>query len=138
MSIGITSLDRSLSTAIEWFNEVQEELKWPDKDRIYAATKAFLATLRDCLTIEELHQFTAQIPMIWTGMLFEGYDPSGKPLRLNKKEFLQSIRDEFGPNPIDAETTTNALAKVLKRKLSKGEYEDIVGHLVDEVKQLFE
>lgn len=138
MSTGITSLDSSLTTTSEWFNGIEEELKWPDKNRIYSATKAVLGTLRDCLTIEELHQFTAQLPMIWTGMLFEGYDPTGKPMRMNREEFLQSVRDKFGPNPINAEETTIAIAKVLKKKISKGQYEDVVGQLQDDVRTLFQ
>jgi uncharacterized protein (DUF2267 family) len=137
MSTGITSLDSSLSNTAEWFNDIEEELKWPDKNRIYSATKAVLNTLRDCLTIEELHHFTAQIPMIWTGMLFDGYVPTGKPLRLNRQEFLQSVRDNFGPNPLNAEEATIAIAKVLKKRISKGQYEDIVGQLQDDVKTLF-
>jgi uncharacterized protein (DUF2267 family) len=65
MSVGITSLDRSLTNSVEWLNDVQEELKWPDKNRVYSAIKAVLNTLRDFMTIEEAYQFVAQIPMIW-------------------------------------------------------------------------
>lgn len=137
MSVGITSLDRSLSNSIEWLNDVQEELKWPDKDRVYAATKAVLNTLRDCLTVEEVHQFSAQIPMVWTGMMFDGYDPSGKPIRMKHDEFLQAVSDKFGPNPIDAGKATKAVAKVLKEKISEGQYEDIVGNLPSDTKPLF-
>ena len=137
MSVGIPSLDRSLNNSVEWLNEVQEELKWPDKDRVYAATKAVLGTLRDCLTTEEVHQFAAQIPMVWIGMLFDEYDPSGKPERLDRDEFLREVRQKFGPNPLDAEKATKAVAKVLKQKVSGGEYEDVVGLLSDDVKPLF-
>jgi len=137
MSVGIPSLDRSLNNSVEWLNDVQEELKWPDKDRVYAATKAVLGTLRDCITIEEAHQFAAQLPMVWIGMLFDGYDPSGKPIRLDRDEFLREVRQKFGPNPLDAEKSTKAVAKVLKKRVSRGEYEDIVGLLSDDVKPLF-
>ena len=137
MSVGITSLDRSLTNSIEWLNDVQEELKWPDKNRVYSATKAVLNTLRDCMTIEEVHQFAAQIPMIWVGMLFDGYDPSGKPLRLSRQGYFDAVGEKFGPNPINAETSTKAVAKVLKEKLSKGEYDDVVGQLQDDLKPLF-
>jgi len=137
MSVGISSLDRSLNNAVEWLNDIQDELKWPDKDRVYSATKAVLGTLRDCLTIEELHQFAAQIPMVWIGVMFDGYDPTGKPVRLDRIEFLGEVRDKFGPNPLDAEKASRAVAKVLKKRISRGQYEDVVGHLSDDVKPLF-
>jgi len=89
------------------------------------------------MTIEEVHQFAAQIPMIWVGMLFDSYNPSGKPLRLSRQEYIDAVGKKFGPNPVNAETSTKALANALKKKLSKGAYDDVIGQLPDDLKPLF-
>jgi hypothetical protein len=52
-------------------------------------------------------------------MLFDSYNPSGKPLRLSRQEYIDAVGKKFGPNPVNAETSTKALANALKKKLGE-------------------
>ena len=138
MSVGLVPIDRSVQLTMEWLKEIQEEFKWPDKDRVYDVTKAVLHATRDRLTVEEAHQLAAQIPMVMKGMFFDDYDPTGKPLKIRKKEeFLEYVRKHFGKRPLDAENAVRVVARVLGRKVSKGQWEDVVGSLPGEIRELY-
>jgi len=138
MSAGIKPLDRSIQLTMEWLNEIQEEFKWPDKDRVYDATKAVLLATRDRITVEEAHQFAAQIPMVMKGMFFDRYDPTDKPMLIrNKDKFLEHVRMHFGDRPLDSENAVRTVAKVLRKKISQGQYEDVVGSMPKEIQKLY-
>jgi len=123
---------------MEWLNIVQEELKWPDEERIYDATKAVLQALRDRLPMEEAHELAAQLPMLMKGFYFDGYDPSDKPLTIrNREEFFELVREHFGDQPLDAEKATKAVLSMLYQKLSGGELEDVKGNMPDDIQGLF-
>jgi multimeric flavodoxin WrbA len=52
--------------------------------------------LRDRLTVEEVAQLGAQLPMLIRGFYYIGWDPTAKPLKLRHKEqFLTRIGQEF-------------------------------------------
>ncbi|MFP3951157.1 MAG: DUF2267 domain-containing protein [Candidatus Bathyarchaeia archaeon] len=138
MSTSVRSLDSTIQTTMEWLNIVQEELKWPDEERVYDATKAVLQALRDRLPIEEAHEFAAQLPMLMKGIYFDGYDPTDKPLKIrSREEFLERVRKNFGNQPLDAEKATKAVLRMLYKKLSGGELEDIKGNMPNDIKGLF-
>ena len=59
----------------------------------YGALHATLNTLRDRSTIEEAVQLGAQPSMLVRGFYYEGWDPSGKPLKMRKKEELLAYRE---------------------------------------------
>jgi uncharacterized protein (DUF2267 family) len=138
MSAGIKPLDRSIQLTMEWLNEIQEEFKWPDKDRVYDATKAVLLATRDRITVEEAHQFAAQIPMVMKGMFFDRYDPTDKPMLIrNKDKFLEHVRMHFGDRSLDSENAVLIVVKVLRKKISQGQYEDVVGSMPKEIQKLY-
>lgn len=138
MSVGIVPIDSSLQRTMEWLKEIQEEFKWPDMDRVYDATKAVLLATRDRLTVDEAHQFAAQIPMVMKGMFFDRYDPTDKPLLIRDKDkFLEHVRNHFGDNPLDSEAAVRTVAKVLRKKISPGQYEDVVGSMPKDIKGLY-
>jgi uncharacterized protein (DUF2267 family) len=137
MSTRIRPLDRSMQLTHEWLHLVQEELKWPDEERIYDATKSVLRAIRDRLPFEEAHQLAAQFPMILTGVYFEGYDPSGKPLKIRtSEEFYGEVRKHFGDNPLNAEEATKAVIKMLQTKVTD-EMENVKGNMPDDIKKIF-
>ena len=57
----------------------------------------------------------------------EGWDPSGKPLRLrHREEFLERIGQELtGSDHRDPELAARAVFSVLAQRISEGEIEDI-------------
>jgi len=138
-STKVTNLDRSIQSTIEWLRDIQEELKWPSEERIYAATKAMLSTLRDRMTVDEVFHLSAQFPLLLKGIFFDGYDPTGKPIDIdNREEFFDIIQNRFEKKSgIDGEVITRAVLRVLYSRVGAGEMDDIKDSMPDDIRGLF-
>jgi uncharacterized protein (DUF2267 family) len=101
--------------------------------------RATLHALRDRLTVEEVAQFSAQFPMLIRGFYYEGWDPTGKPLRVRHKEqFLARIEQELrGDDCRDPEWIAQAVFTVLAQRVTEGEIEDVKHVLPAEIRDLW-
>lgn len=135
----VNSLNRSIQSTNMWLNDIQMELKWPDMERVYAATKAMLHTLRDCMIVEEVFHLSAQFPLLLKGVFFDGYDPTGKPLDVdNRNKFFAIIQDRFDKTSgLDGEVITRATLKVLYKRVGVGEMNDVMANMSDDIQGLF-
>ncbi|WP_337845780.1 DUF2267 domain-containing protein [Thermus sp.] len=138
---GLEVFDTTLHKTHTWLKEVMEELGTEDRHRAYMALRAVLHALRDRLTVEEVAQLAAQLPMLIRGFFYEGWDPTGKPLKERHLEaFLEHVARELktpsGP-AVDPERAARAVFKVLAHRISQGEIADIRGLLPKELKALW-
>lgn len=115
------------------------ELDSHDRHLAYSALRATLHALRDRLTVEEAVDLGAQLPMLIRGLYYEGWTPSGKPVKWHRAEFLNAIRDRFGGEwPPDPETLARAVFRVLRRHVTAGEIEQVERMLPKDVRDLWE
>jgi uncharacterized protein (DUF2267 family) len=124
---GLDTFDTTVHKTNAWLNEVRQELSWDDRPAAYLALRATLHALRDRITVEEVAQLGAQLPMLVRGFYYEGWDPTGKPVRVRRKEtFLLGIAQQFpSADLIDPEKTARSVFRVLARRVSEGEIEDV-------------
>jgi uncharacterized protein (DUF2267 family) len=136
---GLEVFDTTLHKTHIWLNEITEELHWEDRARGYKALRAGLHALRDRLTVEEAAHLGAQLPMLIRGLYYEGWTPAGKPHKTQgKDEFLAPIREQFrGDAEIDPERVARAVFKVLAKRVTEGEIEDVKGMLPNELAELW-
>ena len=110
---GLEVFDRTLHKTHAWLKAIMEELGTEDRHKAYLALRAVLHALRDRLTVEEVAQLAAQLPMLVRGLYYEGWAPTGQPLQ------------------------ERAVFKVLSREISQGELEDVLGLLPKELRALW-
>ncbi len=124
---GLDTFDTTVHKTNAWLNELRQELSWDDRHAVYLALRAILHALRDRITVEEVAQLGAQLPMLVRGFYYEGWDPTGKPVRVRRKEtFLLGIAQQFpSADLIDPEKTARSVFRVLARRVSEGEIEDV-------------
>jgi uncharacterized protein (DUF2267 family) len=135
---GLEVFDRTIHKTNIWLKDLMETLDCGDRHEAYLALRATLHALRDRLTIEEVAQFAAQLPMLIRGFYYEGWDPTGKPLKeRHKNDFLIRINEELRPNGIDAEEAARAVFVVLASRISEGEIEDIEHVLPRDIRDLW-
>jgi uncharacterized protein (DUF2267 family) len=135
---GLEVFDRTIHKTNTWLKDVMEMLACEDRHEAYLALRATLHALRDRLTIEEVAQLAAQLPMLIRGFYYEGWDPSGKPVKeRHRDEFLTRISQELTPYSIDAEQVARAVFLVLANRISEGEIEDIEHVLPREIRDLW-
>jgi uncharacterized protein (DUF2267 family) len=136
---GLDVFDRTIHKTNNWLNELMEVLSWHDRHKAYLALRVTLHALRDRLTLEEVAQLGAQLPMLIRGFYYEGWDPTGKPLKERHKEgFLAGIEEQFsGDNQVDAEQVARAVFSVLSDRVTEGEIEDVKHVLPAELRELW-
>ena len=135
---GLEVFDRTIHKTNIWLKELMGMLDCEERHEAYLALRATLHALRDRLTIEETAQFAAQLPMLIRGFYYEGWDPTGKPLKeRHRDEFLKRIKEELRAYEIDAEETVRAVFLVLANRISKGEIEDVEHVLPKEIRDLW-
>jgi uncharacterized protein (DUF2267 family) len=136
---GLDVFDTTLQKTNGWLRELTELLGGSDKHRAYLALRATLHALRDRLTVEEVAQLGAQLPMLIRGFYYEGWDPSGKPLKARHiDEFLNRIEEEFrADDGIALDRVARAVFRVLSMHLTEGEIEDVKATLPTEIRQLW-
>ena len=122
-----------------WLKEVMEGIHRDDRRKAYDALRATLHALRDRLTVEEVAQLGAQLPMLIRGFYYEGWDPTRKPLKLrDRDEFLSIIDEKFrADDTLNAELIARAVFAVLDRRITQGEIEDVKQMLPAEIRSLW-
>jgi uncharacterized protein (DUF2267 family) len=136
---GLDVFDTTLHKTNSWLNDLRQVLGWQDRHKAYLALRVTLHALRDRLTVEEVAQLGAQLPMLIRGFYYEGWDPTGKPLRVRHKEqFLAQIEQQFkGDDRIDPERVAHAVFMVLAKRVTDGEIEDVKHVLPAEIRDLW-
>ncbi|HMN28831.1 MAG TPA: DUF2267 domain-containing protein, partial [Caldilineaceae bacterium] len=88
------NFDHSLQEAHAWLNDIAEQMGNPNRQLAYHALRGVLFALRDRLTVEEVFDLSAQLPLLIRGLFFEGYQVNGKPQKYHADEFLARVEHE--------------------------------------------
>ena len=136
---GLDVFDTTVQKTNSWLKDIMHEMDWQERRKAYQALRSTLHALRDRLTVDEVAQLAAQLPMLVRGFYYEGWDPTGKPLKVRDLEgFLATIALEFrGDDEVDPDQVARAVFTVLARRITQGELEDVEGLLPKEVRRLW-
>jgi uncharacterized protein (DUF2267 family) len=136
---GISPFDETLQLSNRWLNELMEAVRWDDKYRSYRLLRATLHALRDRLPAHEAIHFGAQLPMLIRGLYYDGWHMTDQaPHERSKASFLSHIEAAFSRDPNeDTEGLVTEVFKLLARKISAGEIEDIKRVLPPELRELW-
>jgi len=135
----IGPIERAVHTTNIWLKELMEELGWEDREQAYHALGAVLHALRDRLTVVEAADLGAQLPMLIRGLYYEGWTPTGKPVKERKREdFLAHISTALrGRAAIFPEAVAWAVFKLLQAHVSAGEIQDVKHVLPAQIRSLW-
>lgn len=136
---GLEVFDTTVHKTNSWLKEVMQGIHRDDRRKAYLALRATLHALRDRLTVEEVAQLGAQLPMLIRGFYYEGWDPTRKPLKLrDREEFLSIIDEEFrADDTLNPELIARAVFTVLANRITQGEIEDVKHVLPAEIRSLW-
>jgi uncharacterized protein (DUF2267 family) len=140
---GLEVFDTTLQKTNSWLHDLMQALGWADRHKAYTALRATLHALRDRLSVEEVAQLGAQLPMLIRGFYYEGWDPTGKPLRIRQKEqFLARIElelrgDERFDDLVPVERIAQAVFMLLTQRVSAGEIENVKHVMPTDIRELW-
>lgn len=137
---GYAAFNKTVDKTNQILRKIEDAYGWPKERRnqSYAALRIVLQALRDRLTVEEIPQLAAQLPMLVKGIYYEGWDPTKTPMKMNADEFLNRIREEFRfdlPNGIDQLVHT-VLSAVRDQVVTEGEWEDVRATVPKDIRHL--
>lgn len=125
---GFSAFDTMVDKTNRILREIEQAYGWPSERRqqSYTALRAVLHQLRDRLSTDEAVQLGAQLPTLVRGIYYDGWKPSATPVKMDRDEFLNRIRQEF-PYSIegDIEQLVYTVLTILKNHTSEGEWEDL-------------
>ena len=141
MSItGLVTFDKTLQVTNVWLNELAEELDWDDRHKVFQALRITLHGLRDRITVEQASKLAAQLPVLLVGFFYEDWQPATTPHKERTREaFLAHMSgqlEEIYPD-IESEYVVKAVFKLLAKKISSGEIEDIKSMLPKPLRALW-
>lgn len=91
-------METTLDAVHDWVKEIAGKLSSPvRKDVGYLILTSVLHNLRDELDLQEMFQFSNQLPSCVRGVFFEGYDPERVPVVMYNQTFLDSYHARMGP-----------------------------------------
>ena len=126
---GFDLFDSTIQRTNSWFKELMTELNWSDHKKTYLAFRCVLHTLRDHLAMKDAVDFGEHLPMLIRGFYFDRWDPDGKPLVFRTRdEFLATLSDclaRDGHGTVNAEVLARAVFRLLDRKVTEGDIEDM-------------
>ena len=132
--------DQATAKSNEWLTELGGELGSENANTILRALRSVLHALRDRLQPDEAAELAAQLPLLLKGVYFDGWNPSGTPVKARtKEEFLTLVLQSLLPSTshADAERFTRAVFKLLAAHLSSGAVRDVQAMLPAELKALW-
>ena len=129
----VSSIDRAMSSAQTWVDEVTREFDTDDGEFAYVALRGWLHTLRDRLTVEAAARFAAQLPDLIRGVFYAGWDPGVVPVILDRKAYTVRFAREANIAVQDVPKASAAVASALNRLLPPGQLAAVLAQVPADV-----
>lgn len=122
----------------EWLQQIRDYADLADTEHAYSALRAVLHQLRDRLTVPEVFDLAAQLPLVVRGVYFESYRPGlNHPKVRTRQSFLDGVAARLQPHRIDPEACVRAVFATLAHRCDAGEIDDVIDQLPTEIKALW-
>ncbi len=131
--------ERTNHEAHEWVNDLAGRTGWGNEREVLHLLRIVLRKIRDHLPVNEMAQFSAQMPLILRGMYFEGWQPKKTPVQeRHAAEFVAAVDEKLG-DVIDYQGIADiqAVFHVINARISRGEVEDVRACLPQELRDLW-
>jgi uncharacterized protein (DUF2267 family) len=136
---GLETFDTAVQKADIWLKEIMIDLNVDSRRIAYAGLRAVLHTLRDRLTVDEAVDLGAQLPLLIKGVYYDEWDPSDTPIKdRHLDDFLTRMSNNYHGDPqISINQIARAVFRLLEKKVTEGEIDDVKGMLPREFSTLW-
>lgn len=136
---GLEIIDHAAQTTHEWVGELAGRLDWTSKRSALRLLRVTMHQVRDHLQVDELAQFSAQLPLLIRGMFFEGWVPKRTPSKeRSEAAFVQAIEKELGDtDDYRGPQDITYVFLLLNAHLSSGEIEDVRASMPTDIRNFW-
>ncbi|MDX8354953.1 DUF2267 domain-containing protein [Cognatiyoonia sp. IB215182] len=131
--------ERTTHEAHEWVNDLAGRTGWSNEREVLRLLRTVLVNIRDHLPVNEMAQFSAQLPLILRGTFYEGWQPKKTPVReRHAADFIAAVEAQVG-EVLDyrGESDIKAVFNVINARISRGEVEDVRACLPQELRDMW-
>ena len=134
----MVNFNHSAQQAQQWVEELADDLMWSE-NRAYHLMRCVLHAVRDWLSLEEMLDLSAQLPLLIRGIYFEGWNPLASPvLHRTKEDFVDRVRAAFADDlQVDPEAAVTAVFRLLERHVSHGEIVQVRNSMKKSLRELW-
>lgn len=130
--------DKAMSKTRIWLKEIETELGFDNPNDAYRALRAVLHAVRDRLPVRESTEFASQLPMLISGMYYNGWTPNDKPVKMRTvDEFLDRVQEQL-PKGMDPMRITAGIIRVIERHVTAGEMKDVRRNFPEKLSEIWE
>ena len=135
----VRSIEKSIQKLNEWTNGITAKMQWEDREFAYTAIRAVLHALRDRLSVAEVADFGAELPLVIRGVYYEGWNPAKNPIKMGRSEFIKKVHSYFNYDPlVEPEKIIHMVFDVIHKHIPNGEMRDILTSLPKDIAKLVE
>ncbi|RKR06656.1 uncharacterized protein (DUF2267 family) [Kushneria sinocarnis] len=131
-------LSRSVQETDIRLQDLKNELELESPEQAYGALRAVMHALRDRITVDMAANLSSQLPVMLTGIFFDGWKPADTPQKYNTaEEFLERVRSNaVGHSELDVDQATRGVFRLLEQKLDQGQINRVTDQLPDDIQAL--
>ena len=135
---GVVGLDHSIDKASAWLSDIDAGFGTSDRNLAYRVLRAWLHNLRDRLSVEVAAHFAAQLPELWRGVFFDGWNPSRVPHKYDRAAYVARFAREARIRDSDVAKAAGIVTAVVRRHMSAGVVTEAFGLLPADLQGLLE
>jgi nucleotide-binding universal stress UspA family protein/uncharacterized protein (DUF2267 family) len=134
------TVEQTVRTTNRWLRDVRLYLGEEQGPHAFRLMRTVLHVLRDHLSVKQVASLGAQLPLLLRGILYEGWDPAGKPEKNRRMvDFVEEVKSQMFPEPLEhPERAIHAVLAALGKHLTAGEVAKLRRALPHEIRELWE
>lgn len=138
MITNVKAIQKTMQETSEWVNELMTECPLSQNES-FVLIRATLKAIRDRITKTEAVHLGSQLPALFRGFYFEGWSLNSLQTKdRDAGDFLTSVRFHLGGHyEIHLQRDVPKVLKLITRRISEGEAEDVKQNLPKEIQELF-
>ncbi|MFI1991489.1 DUF2267 domain-containing protein [Actinoplanes sp. NPDC020271] len=128
--------DHALHTAHSWLADVTHQLGTDDRYAAHRALRAWLHTLRDRLPAAAATDFAAQLPELFRGEFYDGWQPGRAAHRHGPEEYRErfALEAQIPRERVDA--VAAAVTAALRARMSPGQVDGALELVAEPVRRI--
>jgi uncharacterized protein (DUF2267 family) len=130
--------EHAIHTANVWSKSVAEALGTEDRHLANRALRTWLHTLRDRLTVDVAAHFAAQLPELWRGVYYEGWNPGIAPIKYDREAYVSRFVQEAGVTAEEVPRIAHAVTAAVGRHVSPGQMDAVREQLPHDLRPLLQ
>jgi uncharacterized protein (DUF2267 family) len=135
---GVGSLDHSIEITNAWLVGVEKGFGTDDRGLAYRATRAWLHSLRDRLTMQVAAHFAAQLPDLLRGVFYDGWNPSHVPQKYGSAEYIARFARDARIHDSDVAKAAGIVTAVVRQHASAGVVDEAFALLPADLRELLQ